>query len=148
MTAFTYCCRGSAGIKRSKRSGAHDRLARAAVAAGFDIDVALSDPPQWKDTPLVERPQGFALDQKLTAGDVIVISFCDLLTFADEELVTDDDEPLGRAIDILTDWQRRKVRVIIAESTHVPEEQLAAMIKLMAGTQAAWRRERGTAPTG
>lgn len=83
----------------------------------------------------------------MTSGDVLVISFGDLITFSDEELLSDDDEPLERAIDLLDDWQRRKVRAIITELANLPEEQLAAMIRTMSQIQAGFRRERRTAPT-
>src|SRR5262245_54608212 len=95
---------------------------------------------------MVKRPKGFALDQRLTSGDVVVHSMFDLLTVDADKI--SDQELIEFAIDLLANSQGRGVLVILAEMSGLPEVKLTQFVRTTVAVQGAWRRERRTAPAG
>jgi hypothetical protein len=131
MTVFAYRCRGSnltAGVWLGPK-GKSSLLDDAANEAGLAIDKMLKDSRKLAMRRLIERPKGFALDQQLTAGDAVILSLGEFSKTSERS-------------DVLHDWHRRGVRIVLVECPTAPAEHVNVLISGLATFLDHLRRER------
>jgi hypothetical protein len=135
MTVFAYLCRGWTLRPGSRKRRSTRHVKEAAEKASVPIDELLSDPEAEKFSPFLDRPQGFALDQRLADGDSVVISLSEFGASGATE------QELETAFDVMASWSRRGARVVLVECPDAPAEKLSALIKGMAGIAECRRAE-------
>jgi hypothetical protein len=143
MVTFAYYCRGWNLTPGSRKRRSSRHVKAAAERASLIIEELLRDPEPERFRPFLDRPQAFALDQRLANGDAVVLSLSEFGASGSTE------EELETAFDVMASWARRGARVVLVESPEASAKQMSDLIQGMAGIAECRRaEERIEAKTG